>query len=209
MGKDLEISHYILETKVLGPFSRSALWVRGCCFHCEGCLAEEMNRLEPVRKAPQELAALFSGLRETEGITISGGEPFLQPEALCDMIDAIRRERDYGVIAYSGFTLEELREKRKPGTGELLERLDLLIDGRYQRELDDGKPFRGSSNQRLILLTDRYKEVYEDYYFRQEKRSIEIRVERDRVYLVGVPSAQGLQTWKDLKKRAEANADGI
>lgn len=201
---ELLISHYVLSTKVLGPHMRSALWVNGCCFDCDGCIAKEMNNQSPKKVDTSVLAGIFVK-EDTEGITISGGEPFLQAEALVSMIREIRNLRDYGVIVYSGFEHEELKKSDDDGIKSLLKEIDILIDGRYIKEKDEGKPYRGSSNQNIILLSERYKEEYYSYYMSGNKRNIEIKVEPDYVYMVGVPSEYGLQTWRDLKKRAEIN----
>lgn len=194
---------------MLGPYVRSAIWVSGCCFDCKGCMAGEMNSLPPVKAAVDELVEIFSGAKSCEGISISGGEPFLQAEALSDLIEGIRGRRDYGVVAYTGFTLEELQGMKEKETGRLLGNIDILIDGRYEAGLDDGKPFRGSSNQRIILLTDRYRHIYDEYYLGHGRRNIEIMVEKERVFMVGVPSGRGLRTWRDLKKRAGGNVERI
>lgn len=203
----LNISHYVLRTKVLGPYLRSAVWVSGCCFSCKGCIAADMNNQTYEKKNVGELADIFLSVDHAEGITVSGGEPFLQAKPLAYMLRSIKEKRDYGAIIYTGFTLEELRGKESKEVNALLDMTDILIDGRYRAELDDGKPFRGSSNQRIILLTDRYKNVYDDYYLKHEKRDIEIILEREHIYMVGVPSEYGLKTWKDLKKRAEGNVE--
>ncbi len=209
MEKRLDISHYVLGTKVLGPYIRSALWVHGCCFDCEGCLAYEMNRRDPDLRSIAGLAQMFAGCTDTEGITISGGEPFMQAEGLAEMLDIIKQRRDYGVIIYTGFTLEKLSESCDGGIKRLLGMTDILIDGQYRKDEDDGLPYRGSSNQRIILLSDRYKDQYESYYLAGKKRDIEINFDKDRVNMVGVPSAGGLKIWKDLIKRAEGNGEGI
>ena len=207
MSEYLNVSHYILETKVLGPYLRSAVWVNGCCFNCKGCIAEEMNHQIPERRKVEEMIEVFANVDSSEGITISGGEPFLQAGPLLAMLEGIKNRKDYGVIVYTGFTLEELQSKESREIQGLLSHADILIDGRYQNDLDDGKPFRGSSNQRIILLTDRYRDVYNEYYLGHSKRNIEIRVEADRVYMIGVPSREGLKIWKELKKRAEGNVE--
>lgn len=205
---EIDISHYVTETKVLGPFVRSALWVHGCCFNCDGCIAADMNRAEPKYVTAEYLAEIFAGVEGTEGITISGGEPFLQAEGLAEMITAIRRVRgDYGVIIYTGFTIEALREKKDSAVDRLAELADIIIDGNYVRELDDGKPFRGSSNQRILLISDRYKEVADTYYS-ADKRNIEINVTGKNIYMVGVPSEYGIRTWKELKRKAEVSSNG-
>ena len=134
---------------------------------------------------------------------------FLQAEELATMIDGIKAKRDYGVIIYTGFLKEELEKKNDNGVQRLLLHADILIDGHYIKELDDGKPYRGSSNQNIHLMTDRYKPVFNDYYNGTTKRNIEIDVEKDNVYMVGVPSKNGIEVWKQFKKKADGNRDAI
>ena len=104
---------------------------------------------------------------------------------------------------------EELEKSNEKGVQALLQHADILIDGHYIKELDDGKPFRGSSNQKIHLMTDRYKSVFDEYYNGTNKRNIEINVEKDNVYLVGVPSKNGIEVWKQFKKKADGNRDAI
>lgn len=205
----MKISHFIERTSVLGPYSRSALWVHGCCFSCEGCLAKEMNAGPFKEITVEELRDVFLNVVDAEGITISGGEPFLQAEELATMLDGIKAKRNYGVIIYTGFLKEELEKNNDNGVLRLLKHADILIDGHYIQELDDGRPYRGSSNQRIHLLTDRYESVFEDYYNGTDKRNIEIDVVKDNVYMVGVPSKNGIEVWKQFKKKADGNRDAI
>ena len=205
----MKISHYIERTSVLGPYLRSALWVYGCCFSCEGCLAKEMNS-GPYKEATSEyLGGVFLKVADTEGITISGGEPFLRAEELATMLDRIKKERDYGVIIYSGFLKEDLEKNNDTGVKRLLQHADILIDGHYVQELDDGKPYRGSSNQKIHLVTDRYKSIFNDYYYGTNKRNIEIDIDKDNVYKVGVPSKNGIDVWRQFKKKADGNRNAI
>ena len=86
------------------------------------------------------------------GITFSGGEPFLQPEALADLAEAVHA-RGKDVMVYSGFTFEQLLEQegQDPAVRRLLEQADILVDGPYvesRRNLE--LEFRGSDNQRLL-----------------------------------------------------------
>lgn len=207
--ENLRISHYVERTKVLGPFVRSALWVNGCCFHCDGCIAEEMNQEAPTILSVSRLADVFWQIEDTEGITISGGEPFLQAGSLLRLVQEIRKKRDYGVIVYTGFTLEELLNKNDRDIHAFLAAIDILIDGPYQKDLDDGIPYRGSSNQTIHMLSRRYENDFAAYYQNRPKRDIEINFTSDHVYLVGVPSEYGLKTWRELKKKAGCSGDGI
>ena len=84
--------------------------------------------------------------------TFSGGEPFCQAGAFAELADRLKQNR-YEVAAYSGWTFEELCEKAKtePDVAALLQRLDVLVDGRFvQEELSLELKFRGSRNQRIL-----------------------------------------------------------
>ena len=158
---------------------------------------------------PADLSEIFLKVADAEGITISGGEPFLQAGEIAAMLDRIKTVRNYGVIIYTGFLREELEKNRNTGVQRLLKHADILIDGHYMQELDDGKPYRGSSNQTIHLVTERYRPVFEDYYNGTDKRNIEIDIEKDNVYMVGVPSRNGIEVWRQFKKKADGNRDAV
>jgi anaerobic ribonucleoside-triphosphate reductase activating protein len=119
-----------------------------------------------------------------DGITVSGGEPFLQAEALAEMLRIVRGKRDMGVIVYTGYTLEELAAV--PHADELLAQTDLLVDGPYVQELDDGKSLRGSSNQRVHLLTPRYAEHL--HLYGAEGREAQVFYHGAKTHRVGIPT---------------------
>ena len=196
-SKILKISHTEAHTDLLGPGDRFCIWVHGCCFDCEGCLAlnTRFGAYQEVTVDDLAVKIIKSGC---DGITLSGGEPFLQAEALAELVKQVQDERDIGVIVYSGFTLEELLVREE--CAGLLNRTDILIDGRYIKALDDGRAYIGSSNQRLHYLTDRYHSVGEPYYA-ADKRRAEIRFSADTVTLIGVPSANVRKIWKEKKKK--------
>ena len=164
------------------PGVRYALWVQGCPRRCPGCVAPEAQALDGGTELETGALAWEILLSGAEGLTISGGEPFLQAEALAELIRTVRRKRDLGVIVYTGYVYEELLAD--PAARALLEETDLLIDGPYVKELDDGKSLRGSSNQRVIPLTERYREEL-SLYGRPE-RPTEAFAHGAEVHYVGV-----------------------
>lgn len=166
---------------VLGPGRRAVLWVQGCSLACAGCL---VPRSWPAQsgflRSVEWLADWVEGLPEIEGLTLSGGEPMEQAAALAVFIKKIRERRDLGVVCYTGYRLEELAS---PSQGELLGQVDLLIDGRYLRAQHDDLLWRGSANQRLIYLTQRYQPAETD-----RGVGLEFRFEADgRFAFAGVP----------------------
>lgn len=148
--------------KVLGPSSRAVIWVQGCDFGCKGCIVPESWERDAGEDVDiSELVDWILNQASIEGITLSGGEPMLQAEALSNLIDRIRTEKNLGVMCYTGFRLEHLQKQGTASQKALLTKIDLLIDGVYVENLQDDLLWRGSSNQRILLLSSRYREFLE------------------------------------------------
>ena len=122
---------------------------------------------------------------DLQGITISGGEPFLQATALSELIKNLHRKRDLDVICFSGYSYESLQqEKSVPDARKLLNEIDLLIDGKYEEALALDFGLRGSSNQRFIHLTS----ALANNDLVSFRRKLEIQVNHGSVMLIGIPS---------------------
>ena len=168
-------------TDVLGPGKRFAIWVQGCNKRCSGCIAPDAWDVNGgYEKDVAELAEEIINTPNIEGITLSGGEPFLQQEALCDLIKLVQSQRDLGVIVYTGMHYEEVAET------ELASLCDIIIDGEYVEELNDNKSLRGSSNQKVISLTNRYRDMIKEYYG-VVGRKIEMHIQHNTTNIVGIP----------------------
>ena len=107
------------------------------------------------------VADLCAQIREQssqiEGVTISGGEPFEQPEGLLALLSAVRQMDCLSVLVFSGYTQHEIA--RMPLGPTILQYIDVLIAGPYNRSLHNGRQMLGSANQRVLLLTERYCEA--------------------------------------------------
>lgn len=187
------------QTRALGPGLRYALWVQGCPLNCEGCLVPDSHsNAEGDLISVHQLALDILAEPEIEGITLSGGEPFGQARALSQLISLVRAKRDLGVITYTGYTQAQLLRKIQSvphgAWAALYHQIDLLIDGRFVASMNDGGALRGSANQSVIPLTDRYLESLETYGSISAGRSVEVSWRHDELTLVGVPSAQLLNT---------------
>jgi len=158
-------------SRALGPGLRYIIWVQGCPFRCPYCETPEGQSYEPKNLINiNDLANDIISRKEIEGITISGGEPFEQANALTTLIRKVRQSRpELTVISYTGYRYEQLiSDSAKAYIAEL----DLLIDGPYIHELNDNNGIRGSSNQRLIFLTERLRN--EEQSMAYGKRKLEI-----------------------------------
>jgi anaerobic ribonucleoside-triphosphate reductase activating protein len=139
---------------------------------------------------------------DLEGLTISGGEPMMQAQALADLIDCVHGRRPHlSVLVFSGFKFAKLRKKAKcdRGIAAFLERIDVLIDGLYIADLDDGRGLRGSSNQAIHFLSERYVHLAEQLTY--GARETELHLMSAEILLVGVPSAKSLRTFHMARER--------
>jgi anaerobic ribonucleoside-triphosphate reductase activating protein len=99
--------------------------------------------------------ALLDPAHERDGITVLGGEPFSQSEALLALVGALRSRGCRHILCYSGYTYDalRLRSSSDPAVGVVLDEIDMLIDGPYVSTLADGAgPWTGSANQRVLTL---------------------------------------------------------
>ena len=151
----LNLMGYVNESEVNGPGCRAVVWVQGCLRHCPNCFNPAswsfgINQLVAV----ESLACQILSNPRNTGVTFSGGEPFWQAPALAQLARQVKAA-GLNVMAFTGFTLEELRDPCGPaGAIELLQELDLLIDGPYIESLAVHSPNSpvSSSNQRLHIF---------------------------------------------------------
>lgn len=190
--------------RTLGPGDRFALWTSGCGRRCPGCTTPESWDMHSGRKTSVDELRMEIIASGNKGLTISGGEPFLQAKALAELIRGIRRFADIGVIIYTGYLYEEL--SGLCGADELLAECDLLIDGPYIRELDDGKSLRGSSNQRALPLTDRYRADLGLYG--KSGRQREVFHYTDGISEVGIPDNNRIMKFRNMSSSGPAGEEG-
>ncbi|RHO81805.1 4Fe-4S cluster-binding domain-containing protein [Ruminococcus sp. AF41-9] len=156
---------------LLGPSPRYIVWFHGCSRNCPGCIAIDWNRknFPAFELSVRTMVEIIQQSGNIEGITISGGEPFLQIDALYELVSELRKT-ELGIIIYSGYRLSELKEMSNEKVKKILSEIDVLIDGNYEEKLDDDLPYRGSSNQVIYQFTDRYRDFFkskkkEDFFY--------------------------------------------
>lgn len=191
--KTLKVYMKSKTSEVLGPYKRYILWVQGCERHCKGCIAKDSWDLNGgTTENINDVVNDILSVSEIEGITISGGEPFLQADALCELIREVKTKRDLGVIVYTGFSYNEIKDN------SLTKLCDLMIDGEYVDELNDDLSLRGSLNQNIIPITDRYTKVIEKYYGIQGRKT-EMHFGDDGIKLIGIPTKENLKLYQGDK----------
>ena len=183
----LKVYNYITHTKTLGPYTRFALWTQGCPFRCSGCMTEDSQSMDGgIDIAIEDISKLILDTKDIEGITISGGEPFIQDKEISKLIKSIKSKKDLGIIIYTGFSLEQLKQKKDKNINEILQNTDILIDGLYEATLNDNISLRGSSNQNIHVLSNRYNDIFYKYY-NQQKRETEVHMLDKFAMISGIP----------------------
>lgn len=154
------VSHqYVADYKpfvfVDGEGVRCSLYVSGCLFACEGCFNEAAWSFRygtPFSAALGDRIATDLAHESVQGLSLLGGEPFLNTEVCLRVAARLRAEHGHtkDIWAWTGYTFEQLIAE-SPDKVELLNHLDVLVDGPFQIDQRDlTLPFRGSRNQRLI-----------------------------------------------------------
>ncbi|WP_417852166.1 anaerobic ribonucleoside-triphosphate reductase activating protein [Bifidobacterium moraviense] len=140
-----------------GEGVRNSLYVSGCPFHCVDCFNASIWDFKAGHEyTPKLEERIIEDLKASwvQGITFLGGEPLLNTPVLVPLARRIRAEfgHDKDIWCWTGYTWEELmRPGETPDKRELLELIDVLVDGRYLRDRKDSLlQFRGSSNQRIL-----------------------------------------------------------
>ena len=152
---DIRIHHIEARSYVDGPGERAVLFVQGCNLACPGCQSKHTWDLQGGTLADvRDVAQALLLLSRWGQITLSGGEIMLQPQAIAELIALLRAKSIRHIIAYTGFTWDQLHDPAHPAypyLDRILCGLDVLVDGPFVRELDDDLIcFRGSRNQRVI-----------------------------------------------------------
>lgn len=147
----MKIYGLVQDSIVDGPGFRFSCFVQGCPHHCPGCQNPDSHDPDGGHEMTvDEVAQQLLGNPLTDGLTLSGGDPFAQPED-CLALAKIAHEHHLNVWSYSGWTFEYLRDKGTNAQKALLAELDVLVDGPFLlEERTLSLPWRGSRNQRVI-----------------------------------------------------------
>ena len=145
----LSIIDIIEDTTVDGPGFRTAIYAAGCPHARTGCHNPESWDIKKGKKISTEEILTKVLADDFANVTFSGGDPMFQPEGFTKLAQAIKEKSRKNIWCYTGYTFEKLL--RNPRKAQLLKYIDVLVDGKFKKELrDEELYFRGSRNQRLI-----------------------------------------------------------
>ena len=188
MNASCRIAYVLYPITTLGPETRLGIWFQGCTRRCRCCIAPELQAHEGPFIEVSSLLHLISDFiarHPVHGVTISGGEPFEQAEALTILAEGLS-EVVPDLLIYSGYPYDELK-RMMPDT---LRRIEMsssaLITGPYIADLDDARsPLWGSSNQELHVKPE-FQSLYHEYIHNSTRQS-ETFLCAEKLIIVGIP----------------------
>jgi anaerobic ribonucleoside-triphosphate reductase activating protein len=195
---NISLSRVHFPVTTLGPGRRLGIWFQGCSIRCDGCISADTWG---PGKRPLALAQLLDDLQpwlaEAEGITLSGGEPFDQPDALLALLGALRQRTRVDILVYSGHSLEALQPVLQRAEGLL----DALMCDPFEQQQAQTRVLRGSDNQRLIFFTELGRQRLGAYErpLQADDRALDLMFDDDgSIWMAGIPRRDDLLQLRDL-----------
>lgn len=150
----------IAHTSANGPGTRFALWVQGCTLACSGCFNPETHELVGHATTTGDVFGELLRALPIEGVTVTGGEPLQQPDALADFLGLMRSEprtSALSAVVLTGYAVAEIRAD--PRLSASVAFADTVIAGRYNARLHLASGLRGSNNKQYWHLSERYSDT--------------------------------------------------
>lgn len=188
--------------KVLGPGTRVGIWLQGCTIHCNGCISAELWDFNSTTLMGfDEITIKLRNFLEyhPDGVTISGGEPFDQPEEFLLLLKILQELGYPSIMVYSGYSFEYLSEFYHP----CLDFIDILVSGPFVLEETDKRIWRGSDNQQIHILSTRANATLDENSLNRmefpDNRTLQIFRNLDSSFVAGIPKRSDLGELLNLK----------
>lgn len=180
----LKVADYCLHTNAFPLEPSAVVWLQGCLKNCPGCMAPRWRdtgqgqAIETCKLAADIIAE--PGLKM---VVVSGGEPLLQVKALDLFLRELKQKSNLISLLYTGYNEKELyQDQEKKGVARSF---DISIFGPYIKHLNDGKGFRGSSNQVVKINNPEYEYLRQLFEFGSRKADLEVGL--NHVRIIGIP----------------------
>ena len=189
---NLQVADLVYPVTALGYGRRFGIWVQGCSISCEGCMSRDT--WDSSAGTPMQVEEVLDVLHRIEdlvdGITVSGGEPFQQADAVEELMAALHAWRKglgpgTDFLAFSGYSETHLRRTHP----ELVGMFDLVIAGPFRKARPSQRPLCGSDNQVVMEITSLGSERYQSL---DRQRRIQVSVSDGSLHLIGIPGSGDL-----------------
>lgn len=191
----LNLSRLHFPVTTLGPGRRVGLWFQGCSLHCPGCVSVDTWAAgRGATTVDAVLATVGPWLPAANGITVSGGEPFEQPQALEELLRRLRALAGPAsdILVYSGFPWEKIAPQVAAWPGLI----DVLISDPFAPAAGQTLAWRGSDNQRMHLLTSLGRSRYAEWVQAPRTtlpKALDVFFQEGEVWMAGIPTAGSME----------------
>lgn len=184
---EISLSRVHFPVTTLGPGRRVGIWMQGCSIRCPGCISSDTwAKKAPNTTVDDLLVHVGLWLKECDGVTISGGEPFEQSPALELLLRGIRKLTTANILVYSGKPLSALTDEQSVTAGLI----DCLISEPFELNSSQTRYLMGSDNQRMTRLTPLGRKVFGplNRQANDSDRRLDVMFDEDGVvWLAGIP----------------------
>jgi len=183
----MRLSRTHFPVTALGPGQRFGLWFQGCTIGCAGCVSvDTWNSKAGVESTADQVIEELASYPDVEGLTISGGEPLEQLDELVELLHAVRDVAPHlDVLVYTGYPEADLHS---PRFDEVKSLVDAIIAGPFDSRTADSEHWRGSSNQSLLITSERGRDVILPWVTSPTvAHQLQVGMEEDRVWIIGIP----------------------
>lgn len=175
------VARVLYPVEVLGPGKRVGIWFCGCPRRCKGCsnpeLWEFQDRYYTSPQTVYELVLQIAKKQPIDGFTITGGDPLYQADDLQRLVTLLKTISE-DILVYTGYSINEICIDKLNG-------IAVLIDGEYIKSRNNNCILRGSDNQVIHILDQRYEEKY-TAYLHHNRNQIQNFMTSDGVISVGI-----------------------
>lgn len=198
MSTAIALSRIHFPVTTLGPGQRIGLWFQGCSIRCPGCISMDTWAQGRGNTTVDQVVDVISRWSTTaEGITISGGEPFDQPDALFELLARIRSQTEADILVFTGYQWATISGMHTP----LPPSIDALVTGPFDINERQTLALRGSDNQELHLITDKGRARFAGFerLATKQDRAVDVMFDDNGdVWFAGIPARDDFRRLKEL-----------
>lgn len=194
----IEISRLHFPVTTLGPGRRLGIWFQGCSIRCPGCISMDTWAGGRGSTTVEEVVnSIIPWISNTDGITISGGEPFDQFDALLELTTRIRSKTETDILVFTGYPWAHIRDMVAACSGAI----DALVTGPFDFEEKQTLALRGSDNQELHFITEKGRARFSSFERLADERDRSVDVmfdENGDVWFAGIPARNDFRRLQEL-----------
>lgn len=194
----ISVSRIHFPVTTLGPGRRLGIWFQGCSIRCPGCISMDTWMEGRGNTTVEEVVnSIIPWISNADGITISGGEPFDQLDALLELTGRIRSKTEADILVFTGYPWAHIRDV----VGTSARAIDALITGPFDFEEKQTLALRGSDNQELHFITEKGRARFSSFerLVDERDRSVDVMFdENGDVWLAGIPARNDFRKLQEL-----------